>query len=872
MAGKAVIPTLYEQETEGLVDPLDVKCTPEHLYDIAVLNFDWKVVGKRLLNATYVNDIDMEEGSEQRKRDRMVEKWLEIKGPRATYRAILTVFEKLSNRQAAEAVRNLVVQDANDLEPMLKKLKTNSDESSYSSMEVSCDGQQTISGTSDNCIVQNVFVNDQKQQVSGDNFQTFGGTSDACNVQLTNGEKQQANYTLNKAYSPRAYQNELAQPGIEGKNYIISLPTGAGKTLIAGMIIANHLQKNPDGKVIFTVPKEHLAQQQQIKLEEYIQGIKVESVTGRSGKNIYPLVDSTSVNVIVCTMGKLRHEMCEGSLKVKQFTLMIVDECHHVIGNSTGVDVMKQYLAEKILKQSRNLPQVVGMSASLGAGKSPSFDKALNHQIDICAQLDSIYGVRKVEANTSELTSCINTPDINLSLMTPLSADEPFIEILEREMGKLEAMINENPTALKGSEEYQKWVQNEKLAAELSTIPEDRDRNAVLEHLLSYSSALDAYIIFSPESAKDILDSACVFPEDTATTRERELNYMLIKVKRDLKSFTCTKNPMLQGLEDLIYQQYKSGCNSRGILFVATIEGTKYVCKWIANSSLLKPLVQAKSIVSFSRGGMTKSDQQCAIDAFKSGIFNLLVSTSVLEEGLDVPECNFIIRYQYISNEISHRQAMGRARAKDSKMYIIITKGSNMPYHQMLQQEKLKLADRATERLHDISRDSLMFSHILEEKQREIIERHQRNEQVASLQHKEWPDSSKVKLLCKNCKIEACRGSDVYMFGSSASPNYVVPRKDFERCYEKIRKIEEADNIYGGLVKLYKMLCRECKKDWGIIGWWKDVGLELPVLKGKSFTLQYDDKTKPLQQWKKAPFEILPYATFTDESVDLQED
>ena len=133
MAGKAVIPTLYEQETEGeiscnpvtllkvsglvvlsssigLVDPLDVKCTPEHLYDIAVLNFDWKVVGKRLLNATYVNDIDMEEGSEQRKRDRMVEKWLEIKGPRATYRAILTVFEKLSNRQAAEAVRNLVVQ------------------------------------------------------------------------------------------------------------------------------------------------------------------------------------------------------------------------------------------------------------------------------------------------------------------------------------------------------------------------------------------------------------------------------------------------------------------------------------------------------------------------------------------------------------------------------------------------------------------------------------------------------------------------------------------------------------------------------------------------------------------------------------------
>ena len=129
MAGKAVIPN--EQETEGeipcnpvtllkvsglvvlsssigLGDPLDVECTSGHLYDIAVLIF--KVVGKRLLDATYVNDIDKEEVNEQRKRDRMLEKWLEIKGRRATYRAILTVFEKLSNRQAAEAVRNLVVQ------------------------------------------------------------------------------------------------------------------------------------------------------------------------------------------------------------------------------------------------------------------------------------------------------------------------------------------------------------------------------------------------------------------------------------------------------------------------------------------------------------------------------------------------------------------------------------------------------------------------------------------------------------------------------------------------------------------------------------------------------------------------------------------
>ena len=67
------------------------------------------MVGKRLLGAKYVDDIDVEEEFEQRKRDRVLEKWSEIKGPQATYEAILAIFEKLSNHQAAESVKALVM-------------------------------------------------------------------------------------------------------------------------------------------------------------------------------------------------------------------------------------------------------------------------------------------------------------------------------------------------------------------------------------------------------------------------------------------------------------------------------------------------------------------------------------------------------------------------------------------------------------------------------------------------------------------------------------------------------------------------------------------------------------------------------------------
>ena len=243
----------------------------------------------------------------------------------------------------------------------------------------------------------------------------------------------------------RNYQRELAKPGIRGDNYIFVAPTGSGKTLVAAIVICEHLKKvqalGEVPKVIFLVTTKPLAEQQQERLQDYIAGAKVECVVGDSFVSIKHML--TQSQIVVCTTGKFLDELKRGWVSLtpdlqkdsrNNITLLVMDECHHARKSSNQAQLMHHYLMQKQeAPHGATFPQVVGITASQGAGENSSLEieKTIDHLIKLCATLDASGGIATVRENVEELERYTTKPTLSRDILPVRDQNEQFIALIE---------------------------------------------------------------------------------------------------------------------------------------------------------------------------------------------------------------------------------------------------------------------------------------------------------------------------------------------------------------------------------------------------------------------------------------------------------
>ena len=672
-----------------------------------------------------------------------------------------------------------------------------------------------------------------------------------------------------KMVSPRSYQQELAEPGINGENYIICAPTGSGKTLVAAMIIENHMIKlrerghYANGNILFIVKTQQLAHQQQKTLTEYLKGLSITEITGETESSIYLALPQ--VDIVVCTSGKLCSELDNNMIHLRSATLLVFDECHHAIGGDTYALILEYYL---LAKQEGTHLQVIGLTASPGAGrgKYPTLEKVLDHQTNLCARLDATSGFKCVQKYENELNFFVNSPNHFSHALPQRSYTDPFIEEIVKVMSELETMLPlpSLPIYYRGSSAYQQWVINEIEAAQLSGMDGQRKQISILELLHEYAMSLITYEDFEIDNALEILNDACNSTDENCLNEtEIKLKDIHLRLRCNLALLKKIPNPLLIRSEDILYQHFSSKPNSKGLFFVRAVKHTEYVVNWIQSSRKLSTVIKPGSIFGYSRkAGMSKEEQIHTLDKFRRGDFNLLITTSVLEEGLDVPDCNLVIRFQILSNEIADVQAEGRARAKDSTMHTIVVSESYMHHNQLINNDKKDLA------LHGVKLLSRSPINQLDIARRQQIFLTKREYRLKAEEAKNIWNTEDVEGRCRRCDAFAYSANSVCKYGTNvSSPSYVISSKCFieQRMKKKKRSGPEPATV-GDYTRPYKIACVNCDDEWGIWGCWKN-GVHFPVLKCKSFTFVNKitrDRISP-KQWKKVPFRILSYEEYNEQ-------
>ncbi|XP_030076357.1 probable ATP-dependent RNA helicase DHX58 [Microcaecilia unicolor] len=95
---------------------------------------------------------------------------------------------------------------------------------------------------------------------------------------------------------------------------------------------------------------------------------------------------------------------------------------------------------------------------------------------------------------------------------------------------------------------------------------------------------------------------------------------------------------MLSKLEEILRKQLDTSAESQGIVFTKTRQSAHALHKWVESNGRLQA-IGIKAAVLTGAGysnqtkHMTQNDQQKVIQEFRKQMLNLLISTSVAEEG-----------------------------------------------------------------------------------------------------------------------------------------------------------------------------------------------------------------------------------------------
>ncbi|KAI0204785.1 hypothetical protein F4808DRAFT_474130 [Astrocystis sublimbata] len=479
--------------------------------------------------------------------------------------------------------------------------------------------------------------------------------------------------------SPREYQTELFERAKE-KNVIVVLDTGAGKTLIAALLLRHIVEKELDDRkagyehrlAFFLVDKVALVHQQYSVLEANLD-FPIDAFTGDSGAFMYTQdfwkETRNEKTIIVCTAEVLNQCLRHSYVRMEHINLLIFDEAHHAKKNHPYARIVKDFYAT-LESGDHKRPRILGMTAS-----------PVDAKTDIHAAAAQLEGLLHCEIATVDDPTVFSRAAIN-------KPAEGFIEYHRIKTSfetvfcqKLRSIIGSHPAFSKiltysgeCTTELGRWLADR--VWKLWLTREEAERiEAKTERDIERRSKHGDLLQFSNDDNDDTEIIRQAF-QLTADHSPGELHIDPFHLSHKL----------IRLIEHL--QEHFDPERDKCVIFAEQRLTVALLTDLFQQPGLKRRGYKAGRLMGSTNGnsvdlGMSLAEQKLSIKQFRNGELNCLFATSAGEEGIDIPDCNIVIRFDLYKTVIQYIQSRGRARQLNSKFYSMVEAG-NFAHRQLI--------------------------------------------------------------------------------------------------------------------------------------------------------------------------------------------
>ncbi|MBA0706028.1 hypothetical protein Golax_018170 [Gossypium laxum] len=378
----------------------------------------------------------------------------------------------------------------------------------------------------------------------------------------------------------------------------------------------------------------------------------------------------------------LRH----GFFKINMIKVLIIDECHHARGKHPYASIMTEFYHRQLEAGVSDLPRIFGMTASpintKGANSADSYWQKIH-------ELETIMN--------SKVYTCVS--ESVLAQFVPFSTPKfKFYQDMEIPY-VLYARLVQELNVLKVKHECSLDNLDLEASAAESTRRKISKIHSALIHCLDelgvWLALKAAEYLSCYESEFLMWGKLDVFGEKIVRSYSVDAFHAIgtcipsdpdwtivddVKASVDAGFLTTKVLCLIESLSE-----YRVLRDIRCIIFVERII-TAVVLQSLFSELLPKYGNWKTKYIAGNNSGLqnqTRKKQNEIVEEFRKGMVNIIVATSILEEGLDVQACNLIIRFDPSPTVCSFIQSRGRARMQNSD-YLLMVKSGDFSTHSRL--------------------------------------------------------------------------------------------------------------------------------------------------------------------------------------------